>query len=140
MTDAQKQQIRDMRQKGVVYSQIANTLDISINSIKSFCQRNNIPAGKAAVTHKLKTNIKKENCMHCGKKLEHNPKAKSKTFCCDQCRFDWWNKNRNKTNRRSLNHFICTYCGNKFKSYDKNRKYCQHSCFIAHKFYYQKEA
>ena len=132
MTNEQKQSIHNMRRQGLGYTQIADSTGISVNTIKSFCRRNNLTTYNASKDTGNKEN--KDLCKQCGKQLKQIPKAKPKTFCCDMCRFDWWNTNRNKMNRNSTHHLTCIYCGKVFDSYDKNRKYCGHSCYIADRF------
>lgn len=46
MTEEQKIQIVDLRERGYSYGQIANALNISINTIKSFCRRNGLVSTK----------------------------------------------------------------------------------------------
>ena len=40
MTQEQKDKILGFRQEGMSYTKIAQLTDISVNTIKSFCQRN----------------------------------------------------------------------------------------------------
>ena len=46
MTDRQKDRIRQMRAAGYGYMKIAQELGISENTVKSFCQRKGLSAGK----------------------------------------------------------------------------------------------
>jgi len=132
MTNIQKQRIQDMRRQGVVFSQIADTLGLSANTVKSFCRRNNLNACNAS--NATGNNENKELCKNCGKKLKQTPKTKPKTFCCDKCRFAFWNRHNNQINRDSLHRLTCARCGGDFGSHDKHRKYCRHACYIAHRF------
>lgn len=132
MTGEQKQKVQDMRLQGAAYSQIADTLGLSVNTVKSYCRRNNLSACDASNDTGNEDN--KDSCKQCGKRLKQIPKSKPKTFCCDKCRFDWWNSHRDKLNRKSASHLICAHCGVAFDSYDKNRKYCGHACYIADRF------
>ena len=135
MTIQQKERIIMLRNKGESYAQISATLGLSVNTIKSFCRRNNIK------THGESDDGIKENkelCKNCGKKLTQTSKIKPKIFCCDKCRFDWWNVNRTKTNRKGIHRLTCAHCDAEFGSYDKNRKYCGHACYISDRF--RKEA
>lgn len=118
MTVEDKNKIIEMRNKGLGYTQISNTLGISKNTIKSFCQRH---------LHNSSEPENSDVCRQCGKDLLSK---KNKKFCSNKCRYDWWNQNR-------VNTTVCTcaYCGSEFQSYgNKNRKYCRHSCFVAHRF------
>lgn len=47
MTDDQKQKIIALRRDGAGYGQIAATIGISINTVKSFCRRHSLAAKKA---------------------------------------------------------------------------------------------
>ena len=48
MTDEQKQQIITLRRDGAGYGRIAAQLQISINTVKSFCRRHSLVAKSAA--------------------------------------------------------------------------------------------
>ncbi len=47
MTDEQKQQIIALRRDGAGYGRIAAQLQISINTVKSFCRRHSLAASTA---------------------------------------------------------------------------------------------
>lgn len=47
MTDEQKQKIIALRRDGAGYGQIAATVGISINTVKSFCRRHSLVTKKA---------------------------------------------------------------------------------------------
>lgn len=47
MTDEQKQQIIALRRDGAGYGRIAARLQISINTVKSFCRRHSLAASTA---------------------------------------------------------------------------------------------
>ena len=129
MTDTQKQTIHNMRRNGAAHSQIADSLGLSVNTVKSYCRRNKINA-KDASNDKINEDI----CKQCGKNLVKMPQSKAKIFCCDKCRFDWWNVNRIQMNRKGVHRLTCAQCGAEFGSYDKNRKYCGHACYINYRF------
>ena len=75
MTDKQKQMIRTMRQQGIAYSTIAAAFGLSLNTVKSFCRRENIDI-------KSSHNDEEQNlCKNCGIPLTNHPGSKSKTFC-----------------------------------------------------------
>jgi len=78
MNDNQKQQIRHLRQLGLGYTKIAGTIGLSVNTVKSYCQRNNLGAIPVGV------------CDYCGAGLRHTPGAKKRRFCSDKCRSRWW--------------------------------------------------
>lgn len=113
--------IEKLRQNGYSYKEIADALKISINTVKSFCRRNDLSG-----TSTNKTYI----CINCGKELNAN-----KRFCSSTCRQAWWNKNLDKVNRKAYYSFTCSYCHKPFNAYgNKNRKYCSHECYIKDRF------
>ena len=109
MTQEQKQQIQDMRRKGLGYKKIANWLGISENTVKSYCKRNNFNADNNSKNNELSANATTSQtidealctCKQCGKAFLQKPKTRPKTFCCDKCRFAWWNDYRCKLKRRA---------------------------------------
>ena len=73
-----KEQIRTLSQKGYGYKKIAKELNVSIGSVRNA----------------LVETSRDEVCKNCGKKLKFVVGKKKKTFCCDSCRYDYWNKQR----------------------------------------------
>ena len=68
MTNQQKEQIRTMRLQGVGYIKIGKALDISDNTVRSFCRRNGLgDKSKNAVA-----------CKQCGKLIKNIAKQKPK--------------------------------------------------------------
>mgnify|MGYP000860860568 CR=1 FL=1 len=133
MNDLQREHIVMLRNSGGSYSEISRALGISINTIKSFCRRNNL--GGRASQRSLNENIQQIYCKMCGKRLEMKPNRKPKMFCSDACRLAWWKSHPELINRKAVYHFICAYCGKEFDSYgNKKRKYCSHSCYIKARF------
>ena len=80
MTDTQKQEILNLKNKGNSYRRIAVLLSLPENTVKSFLRRE----------HKQSDKI--EVCRNCNKKLEIIPKHRAKIFCCDNCRITYWRK------------------------------------------------
>lgn len=69
MTNGEKMLITQQRRQGLGHTEIARKLGLSVNTVKSFCQRNGIkPAGK--------TMPGKDACRQCGSTLEHTPGRK----------------------------------------------------------------
>ena len=124
MTNGEKMLITQQRRQGLGYAEIARKLGMSVNTVKSYCQRNGIkPVGK--------TTPEKDTCKHCGSALEHTPGRKKKQFCSDACRLRWWHEHRemSKTARSAK----CAACGREFVT-DRTQKYCSHACYIAARF------
>jgi len=133
MTGDQKAVIERMRSRGLVYAEIANALCLSINTVKSFCRRNNLSKSNASEVPGITEN--KEHCASCEKKLLHTIKAKPKRFCDDKCRRTWWNHHRGLLKCKSACRLTCAHCGSVIDSYgNMGRKYCSHPCYIADRF------
>lgn len=127
MTETEKEKIRFWRCEGVSYGRIADRLNLSANTVKSFCRRNHL-AGVAASEPVLV-------CRNCGAPLERAHKKKQRKFCSDSCRHTWWNAHPELIDRRAFYPAVCTYCGKEFQSYgNQKRKYCSHACYIAARF------
>lgn len=133
MTENQKEKIKKMRQEGKSYSQVATTLGISENTIKSYCRRNGL-----GITESTKPKTEKEiytSCKHCGKALSHGAQGQPKKFCSVECRRAWWKINEAESNRQAFYKLTCVACGKEFESYgNKNRKFCDHVCYINYRF------
>ncbi len=117
-TDIQKAAILHMRGQGMSYPEIAGTLAMSANTVKSICRRNAAAEQTARDAPAV--------CKNCGQPLIQPPGVKRKTFCSDQCRYAWWNKARHKQPYQ----LICHYCGKEFISYgNRKRKFCGRDCY-----------
>jgi len=126
MNDLQKQRIKKLRQQGVTYSKIAELLGLSVNSVKSFCQRNGI-----SNTPEPDNN---GQCRNCGAGLTQVAGRKARRFCGPECRVLWWKTNPSRTEQATY-HFVCPGCGIQFEAYgNRNRKYCTHACYINTRF------
>jgi len=133
VTGDQKRNIQDMRRQGLSYTQIAESLGLSVSTIKSYCWRNNLPVCNAS--NDTENEDDKEHCKQCGRRLEQIPKSKPKVFCSDKCRHAWWSAHRDRLNRKAIYHMSCARCGRPFDSYgNKTRKYCCHACYIQGRF------
>lgn len=127
MTDEDRMRIIELRRDGNGYKRIAQLLEISENTIKSFCRRR----------HLLKENPKEKRgvCPCCGKEIEQVPGRKPKKFCSDKCRMKWWNSHLDQVKRKANYCFVCPVCHKEFMVYgNANRKYCSHGCYIKGRF------
>ena len=132
MTEIQKNLIEEYRKNGCSYSSIAHKLDISVNSIKTYCRRNGL-SGFSAVRSIPDSNF--EFCRYCGKPVVQKSSRKAKKYCSDICRMAWWNSHQEDVNRKAVYNLTCINCGNLFASYgNAGRKYCCHRCYILHRF------
>lgn len=125
MTNREKLLITQQRRQGLGHTEIALKLGMSVNTVKSFCQRNGIkPICKSAGTGN-------DTCRQCGSTLEHTPGKKKKQFCSDACRLRWWHDHRDMS--RTAKSAKCAACGWEFIT-DRVQKYCSHACYIAARF------
>ena len=133
MNDVQKSLIMRLRASGDGYGKIAQKLGLSLNTVKSFCQRNCI---NTVVKETIAVPaVEITQCENCGCEIQQNAKRKHKRFCCDKCRNTWWNSHLNLVKRTKVYDFICPHCGKAFQVYgDNRRKYCSHTCYIAGRF------
>lgn len=132
MTDKQKNQIAEYREQGMSYTEISKKMDLSINSIKTYCKRHGLGGVKAYEADGPAVIIP---CQHCGAPVKQNPGRKQKRFCSDKCRNLWWNSHMDLVQKKANYECTCIRCGKKFTSYgNKERKYCSHSCYIEDRF------
>jgi len=125
MTATQTQTILELRRRGHTYADIAARVGGSLNTVKSYCLRNE---------QTLQALISKEICKHCGADLAQRPGVKRRSFCSDRCRYAWWKAHRDLMSRRSVYHFTCLRCGGAFTAHDNaRRKYCSRQCYYGGK-------
>ena len=128
MNDNQKTQIKNLRLQGLGYIKISQVMDISVNTIKSYCRRNNLAVGSNKET---KVNLNISLCKNCSKELLQNKGKKERSFCNDKCRSTYWRNNQGKINRKTATEYICLVCNKPFIDYARNnRKYCGRECYI----------
>jgi endogenous inhibitor of DNA gyrase (YacG/DUF329 family) len=134
MTNSQKAQIRESRGKGESYARIAAALDISENTIKSYCKRNNLGGRLTGATQ---LNIITDGvCKQCGEPLAQKRGQKPRKFCSASCRSAWWSAHPDQIRQRAVYSFVCPSCGNGFTTYgNKSRRYCSHECYIKARFW-----
>lgn len=136
MTEHQKKRIHQLRAKGVGYLKISQILSVSVNTVKTYCRRNNLCGPKIHAGNKpAMSNSDISICKNCGKFIEQITGTKRRKFCTDECRVSWWNSHSDCVNQRAIYHLACQYCRRHFDSYgNKNRKYCSHACYIADRY------
>ena len=107
-----------LRKQGKKASEIAKTLQISLNTVRSYMRR-----------HPIEDN--NHRCKNCDKPIYQPPGRKPKLFCSDKCRMAWWNSHRDAVNKKAYRTFTCEYCGKEFTSYATDtRKYCSRECYF----------
>ncbi len=132
MTNQQKEQITALRLQGYGYTTIANAVGISKDSVKAYCRRHGL-GGKVADNSRIQ--LEKDMCLNCGTPLSQAEGKKKKKFCSDACRTAWWNSHQDCVHRKAVYEYTCAHCGTQFTAYgNAGRKYCSHSCYIAHRF------
>ena len=132
MDDRQRQQIRELREEGYGYGRIAQILEISENTIKTYCRRHGLGG---VATNLASSEGKRQYCPCCKSVLELIPGRKPKKFCSDKCRMKWWNSHLDQVKRKANYSFVCPVCKKQFSVYgNANRKYCSHACYIKARF------
>ena len=129
MTNEQKLQIVAYRKAGMGYKQIAKKLDLSANSVKSYCRRNGLN------NETLEQSLPESACENCGKSVGQQKGKKKKRFCSDKCRNQWWNSHLDQVKRKAVYEYICPTCSKPFSVYgNAKRKYCSHACYVIGRF------
>lgn len=139
MTDYEREQIIKLRTQGVGYREIASTLDLTRDTVRSFCRRNNLNGhGQVAKLNYQMMQEEKLLCQNCGKLIKAKDRGRPRKYCSDFCRRAWWreNQDKRKPNDAAVYKYTCKHCGKEFKVYgNKNRKYCSHDCYIKYKYW-----
>lgn len=121
MTALEKQRIAKMRHDKRSYTEIADALGISVNTIKTFCRRNKLSDTDLAEVC---------TCLNCGCKITKG-KYRPRKFCSDKCRMSWWNSHLELVNRSAHYSFVCAYCGSDFTVYgNAHRRFCSRDCYL----------
>ncbi len=123
MTPEQKTIIQNMRRRLCSYAEIAGVLGFSsVNTIKSYCYRNNLN------TEKLLKDV--GICKNCGKPFVKANKTKPRIFCSDACKLVWWKSHANEHKRTCKTEVVCKNCSKRFLAYPSaERKYCSEQCY-----------
>lgn len=139
MTKEERKQIGIMRAAGMGYARIAAALDMSVNSVKSYCRRHGL-TGDCSIPDSLSETHAGEAasgppqygataCEQCGSPVRQEAGRKKRRFCSDACRQAWWASHRDEMSRKAVRNFVCEYCGMQFSRYGvSDRRYCSRSC------------
>ena len=95
MTISDKKKIEAYRESGVPYSEIAETLSLPLNTVKSYCKRHNLGGRRERTADNILL------CKQCGEGVPQTPHRKAKIFCSDKCRMAWWNTHPQNVQRKS---------------------------------------
>ena len=136
MTPDEKSRLTAMRKAGRSYTEIADELGISKNTIKTFCRRKGLAPEAEGMPEETTTAPATDRlCPQCGKPVIQPEGRKQKKFCSDTCRNRWWNSYMNMVKRKAIYEYTCPTCGSAFTAYgNSHRKYCCHECYIADRF------
>jgi len=126
MTGAEKKLIDQFRRQGLGNSEIAERLNLSINTVKSYCRRN---ATETVMT--VVNEAPSVLCKRCGNPITAKPDKRRKQFCSAQCRYQWWHLHRGDS-INATDH-TCLSCGRVFRT-NRQQKYCCHECYIIARF------
>ena len=133
VTQQQREQIASLRASGTSFGKIATTLGISVNTVKSYCKRNPIPAAPASTPAPVQPE-RVAYCPQCNAILEQSPGHRQKRFCSAKCRTAWWKAHPEQMERKKLFQVECRHCGTVFLQYgSRPRKFCSRGCYLAHR-------
>lgn len=134
MTEEQKLQIRKLRQQGLGYQAIGKMVNLSRDSVRSYCKNHGLQGVRLAVEMNTKERIKNgEACAYCAGPIKKAKTGRPARFCCEACRRSYWKAHRDegKKSEKATYTMECKYCHQIFESYgNKNRKYCCHAHYV----------
>ena len=138
MTREQQEEIRRLRNSGEGYKRIAVMLGLSVNTVKSFCRRENVKQVGLNLDHTdlnaacfSQENATGEGvCLRCGKPIMQIPGRRKRLYCSDACRMGYWRSQAKPMGEIRR----CAGCGKVLLGHDRSRIYCCHACYIAHRF------
>jgi len=79
MKEEMRKRIKQLRSEGYGYKRIAKSLQLTVSAVRYACQ-------------KLHDEELMGHCKHCGVAIKSLRGKKRKQFCCDRCRWDYWNE------------------------------------------------
>lgn len=130
MTQQKREAVYALRKVGRSYSEIADALSLSRNTVKSLCRR-------SFESNEAEPPLTPEatRCLQCGAELVMSRNHKSRRFCSEACRRTWWLEHPEARQPKTVTSRACACCGEAFLDYPKSqRKYCSHSCYIRARF------
>lgn len=139
MIREQQEEMQRLRASGEGYKRIAGMLGLSVNTVKSVCQRENVKqetgcpddtTAKSCV-YTSRENVTSESfCLRCGKPVVQAPSRRERLYCSDACRMGCWRSKAKPMGEIRR----CAGCGKVLLGHDRSRIYCCHACYIAHRF------
>lgn len=132
MTDEQKKLITRLRQEGCGYTAIAKKMELSRDTVRSFCRRNGLSGD---MTGEKEEQYPPRRCRQCGNVLSQTKGVKQRIFCSRACREKWWKEHPEQVKQKAVYSFTCACCGKPFTAYGNSKqKYCSHECYIRKRF------
>lgn len=123
MTPSEKDAVRRIRENGGSYGQIASTLGLSENTVKSFWRRMGVQNSFNQIT-----------CPRCRKHIISGSRGQHRRFCSDTCRYAWDYTHRVLSEKNAISK-RCACCDQPFFSYPSSgRKYCSRTCYVRDRF------
>lgn len=139
MTEAEKQQIQDLRLEGIGYKAIAAMLGMTRDRVRGYCKRNGLGGDAQVVGLNVEERINQNKiCTSCKKPIKQKERGRARKFCSDECRRKWWRENpqARKKHETAVYNFTCPHCDKDFSIYgNSKRKYCSHDCYIKSRFW-----
>lgn len=134
MTEEQKLQIRKLRQQGLGYQAIGKMVNLTRDSVRSYCKNHGLQGVRLAVEMNTKERIKNgEACAYCAGPIKKAKTGRPARFCCEACRRSYWKAHRDegKKSEKATYTMECKCCHKIFESYgNKTRKYCCHAHYV----------
>ena len=89
--------IGTLRAENYTYASIGRALNMSTNTVKAVCRRHEFTPKEG--TQKKNVNkaaqiVQLTRCKYCETILNNPWNRKGKVFCCDKCRYAWWNSQK----------------------------------------------
>jgi hypothetical protein len=117
-----KVKVSELRKEGYGYKKIAKELSMTVSAIRYICIKMEDDSSLFST------------CKNCNSKIKSTKGKKKKVFCSDNCRWQWWNKNPKKIDKKAYYTHQCKQCKKEFTAYGNNKRiYCSQKCYIEHK-------
>lgn len=119
MTEAQRDQIKNLARDGWGYKKMAAYLELPESTVKSYCRRHGIVRKASEYNGGI--------CRECGTRLYNTRGHRQRAFCSAECRRAYWRQHASE--RKSAVESVCQFCGKTITDYAaRQRKYCSLEC------------
>lgn len=120
-----REQARLLRGHGMGYKRIAGITGLTRDAVRNACKRIDAISEDSDLFERIQGG---KACTYCGGDMEqHGGSGRSRRFCSDYCRRQYWRLHRPEQKKKEDKLFLrsCAYCGKTFQVYGKNdRTYC----------------